>query len=166
MHRDLTANNILLDEKAFPKISDFGNSSVTGDDLGSEYYSQSLTAFPGAHAYMAPEAQTKKYGKEIDIFSFGHLALFIGMQVSTFHLLAATFEDPHTRLLQPRSEVQRRQDHFSHLYKKLEESHPLVTLIKDCLANSPENRPKAIELVSQLGTMSSDLPHPPPLRLK
>ena len=68
MHRDLTANNVLLNQEAFPKISDFGNSCVTGVDLGSDYYSQSLTVFPGTHAYLAPEAQTKNYGKEIDIF--------------------------------------------------------------------------------------------------
>jgi len=115
---------------------------------------------------MAPEAHTKNYGKEIDIFSFGHLALFINTQEPSFRLLAATFLDPHTYVLQPRDEVQRRQDHFSCLYKKLEESHPLVTLMKDCLANNPESRPKASELVSRLGTMSSELPRPPSLILK
>ena len=165
MHRDLTATNVLLNEKAFPKISDFGNSCVTGDDLGSDYYSQSLTSFPGTLAYMAPEAQTKNYGKEIDVFSFGHLSLFIGTQEASVRLLAPTFLDPRTRLLQPRDEVQRREDHFSSLYKKLQQSHPLVTLIKECFANSPESRPKASELVSRLQTMCFELPPPPPLSL-
>jgi len=165
MHRDLTATNVLLNKEALPKISDFGNSCITGDDLGSDSYSQSLTSCPGTLAYMAPEAQTKNYGKEIDIFSFGHLALFIGTQEPSFRLLAPTFTDPHTHVLLPRDEVQRRQDHFSCLFKKLEESHPLVTLMKECLANNPESRPKANELVSRLKTMSPELP-PPPLRLK
>ena len=73
---------------------------------------------------MALEAQAKSYGKEIDIFSFGHLALFIGMQEPSFHLLAPTFTDPHTHLLQARDEVQRHQDHFSYLFKKLEDLIP------------------------------------------
>ena len=53
---------------------------VSADDLGSDYYSQSLTPCPTTLAYMAPEAHTKSYGKETDIFSFGHLALFICTQ--------------------------------------------------------------------------------------
>jgi len=73
---------------------------------------------------MAPEAQAKSYGKEIDIFSFDHLTLFIGTQECSFHLLAPTFTDPCTHLLQPRDEVQRRQDHFSYLFKKLEDLIP------------------------------------------
>ena len=40
-------------------------------------------------------------------------------------------------------------------------SHPLVTL-KECLADNPESRPKASELVSQLRIMSPELPPPPP----
>ena len=166
MHRDLTATNVLLDEKACPKISDFGNSCVTGDDLGSDFYSQSWTACPEALAYLAPEALTKKYGKEIDIFSFGHLALFIVTQETSFHLLEHTYEDSDTDQLLPRNEVQRRQDYFSHLCKTLKESHPLVTLVKKCLANKPERRPKASELMSRLETMSSESSPPPPLCLK
>jgi len=133
MHRDLTATNVLLNKEALPKISDFGNSCITGDDLGSDYYSQSLTSCPGTLAYMAPEAQTKNYGKEIDIFSFGHLALFISTQEPSFRLLAATFLDPHTHVLLPRDEVQRSQE--------AGRSHPLVTLMKECLANNLESHP-------------------------
>jgi len=93
----------------------------------------------GTLAYTAPEAQKKNYGKEIDIFSFGHLALFIGMQQTSFHLLAPTFTDLCTHLLQPCDEVQQRQDHFSYVFKKLEESQSLVTMMKECLANNPES---------------------------
>jgi len=168
MHRDLTATNVLLDENSFPKISDFGNSCVIGDDLGSDYCTQSLTSCPGTLPYMAPEALTKKYGDEIDIFSFGHLALFIGTQKASFRLLASNYEDSDTDRLLPRTEVERRHDHFSYLYKTLQKSHPLVMLMKNCLAYKPERRPKASELVSRLETMFSELSlsPPPPLSLK
>jgi len=163
MHRDLTANNVLLNEKALAKISDFGNSCIIGDDLGSDYYSRSLTSCPGTLAYMAPEAQSRNYGKEIDIFSFGHLSLFIGTQESSFRLLPYSYGSS-----QFRDEIQRRQNYFSCLYKKLklEENHPLVTLMKECLANDPEMRPNATELVSRLGALSGKLTPPPPLYLK
>ena len=40
------------------------------------------------------------------------------------HILAPTFKDPRTHLLQTCDEVQRCQDHFSYLFKKLEDLIP------------------------------------------
>ena len=78
IHRDLTARNILLTTALKAKITDMGNSRIL--DLVS---GRQLTQVPGTLSYMAPEAleQTPTYGLPLDVFSFGHLALYTLTQV-------------------------------------------------------------------------------------
>ncbi len=82
VHRDLTARNILLTKSLTAKITDFGNSRFIYLKPGQ--LDTTLTQHPGTAVYMAPEAmnETHQYGIPLDIFSFGHLALYTLTQVN------------------------------------------------------------------------------------
>ena len=81
IHRDLTARNILLTASLDAKITDMGNSRII--DLKPGQLVRTLSQIPGTLVYMPPEALDDKhrYGPSLDIFSFGHLALFTIIQV-------------------------------------------------------------------------------------
>ena len=82
IHRDLSAKNVLLNSAMAAKISDLGNSRII--DLQPGQLARTLSHLPGTLVYMAPEAfdVISRYGPRLDIFSFGHLALFTITQVS------------------------------------------------------------------------------------
>ena len=82
IHRDMTAKNVLLTPFFVAKISDFG--SCLTNDLNAKIQ-LGLTPYPGARCYMPPEALSEPplYDSSLDIFSFGHLALFTMIQVAT-----------------------------------------------------------------------------------
>ena len=112
---------------------------------------------------MAPEAQSStRYGTEVDIFAFGHLSLFVGIQIPLTDLLPYYDESDDGKLV---NEVERRKEYFTQLYRNLKEEHSLVVLIKKCLSNSPKKRPEVSELVVQLDTMYRKLLPPPPIMI-
>ena len=83
IHRDLTSKNVLLTASLFAKITDLGNSRIVNIQPGQ--LAQTLSRNPGTLVYMPPEAlaDVARYGPSLDIFSFGHLGIFVGLQVST-----------------------------------------------------------------------------------
>ena len=81
VHRDLSARNVLLTSSLVAKISDLGNARIVNLQPGQ--LARTLTRVPGAQVYMPPESfdADSQYGPRLDIFSFGHLALFTLIQV-------------------------------------------------------------------------------------
>ena len=82
IHRDLTSKNVLLTYSLVAKITDMVNSRIV--DLRGGQMARTLSKLPGKFVYMPPEAQddAHRYGPSLDIFSFGHLALYTLTQVT------------------------------------------------------------------------------------
>jgi len=144
IHRDLSANNVLLTHDMSAKISDLGVAKIL-NLTAAKRTANPLTTGPGTPDYMPPEAKmnSPQYSVKVDVFSFGVLVLHIfsgkwplpGDQVTT---------DPNDPdKLIPKSEVQRREDYF----RDMGESHQLMDLTKHCLHNSPVKRPDDLTII-------------------
>ena len=139
IHRDLTARNILIIKASMSaKIADLGNALM----IDPVKLSTTLSQTPGTLPYMPPEALQFKpiYDSMLDMFSFGHLALYAVVQVYPGDLLPSTYTDPLTEEVKGRSEVERRDKYIRMLYSKLTEDHVLTKMILQCLHNIPERR--------------------------
>ena len=81
VHRDLSARNVLLTSAMVAKISDLWNVRIV--NLLPGQLARTLTCVPGTQVYMPPESfdEGSRYGPRLDIFSFGHLALYTLTQV-------------------------------------------------------------------------------------
>ena len=155
-HRDLTARNVLLDQSnpPIPKIADFGNSHVT--NINPIYERDSSVGFPGTLLYMPPEAcsHAGRSSPKLDIFSFGHLSLFVCTQTFPCNLLPEKYVHTHESGRKERcvpSEVERREEYFRMIYD--EQYHPLRALMRKCLDDIPDERPSAGEVVCELETI-------------
>ncbi len=82
------------------------------------------------------------------------------MQVFPHDLLPPNYPDPQdaSRLL-GRSEVERRRDYMARLHQQLDQGHPLVRLIGQCLHNDPAHRPSAEEVLQCLEQLEIEDPY-------
>ena len=134
IHRDLSANNVLLTDNMVAKISDFGVARLINL---SPLQASKLTETPGTPDYMPPEAMdaNAKYDTSVDEFSFGILMI---------HTLSGQWPKPQCSQIRmegnvmiPVSEADRRDIYL----KTIGYDHPMMELIRKCVHNNAEKRP-------------------------
>ncbi len=153
IHRDLSANNVLLTTDMSAKISDLGVAKMF--NLSPAKITQKIsTQAPGTPCYMPPEAlvSTPAYTSKIDNYSYGVLMI---------HVLCGRWPFPDDAFcadpegsLTPVMEVDRRAVYL----REIGMEHPLIGLIKQCLSNAPKSRPEASEILFQVEKLASQFP--------
>ena len=146
IHRDLSSNNVLLSKGMEGKIGDLGTARLVDPKRQSR-----MTQAPGTVDFMPPEALENvtniRYGKELDVFSFGCVMLHtLSHQWPTPS--QAVIVNPDTGLVTGRTEVERRSQYFERIDRS--RSDVLIPLIESCLSNLPKNRPSIVRVCDQL----------------
>ena len=136
VHRDLTANNVLLTSSYTAKISDLGVSR-----LADTFKKQHLTTAPGNAMVMPPEAleDDPVYDHKLDVFSYGCLIL---------HVLIGQFPEPTNQFIPGKSESYRKVpewDRRSKYIQQISKENELLPLAKQCLNDDPTGRPEMID---------------------
>ena len=147
VHRDLSSNNVLLTKQLVAKIADLGVAKVIEQNK-----MMTQTQTPGTLHFMPPEALSNKprYGLPVDVFSLACVAL---------HLMSCKWPEPKDRVLEVEeslialTEVQRRDEYLQSRFCNIP---TLRSLIKTCLHNKPEKRPKISEVCMAFKNMKAN----------
>ena len=150
VHRDLTANNVLLTPDMSAKISDLGVAKILNQPMSK------MTKCPGAPPYMPPEVflDEPHYSTKVDSFSYGVLMLhmFCGKWPFPKDVRAV---DPHDRTkFIYRNEIERRQQYLS----DIPAAHPLLPLMRRCLSDHPDGRPDISIILTTVRNLTSHFP--------
>ena len=153
IHRDLSANNVLLTPDMKAKISDLGVAKILR--LSPSQMSR-MTRGPGTISYMPPEALVPNphYDVKVDIFSYGVMMVhaFSGRWPLPSEAVRVNPNNPAD--LTPVSEADRREEYLNDIGR----DHPLMDLILHCLRNSPTHRPQASEVLQRVSEGAAQFP--------
>ena len=150
VHRDLSANNVLLTRNMQAKISDLGVARMINL---TPLQASRMTQTPGTPAYMPPEVMVAnpKYDTSIDEFSYG---------IMMIHIFSGKWPEPECSqirmeggLMIPVSEAERRQS-----FLKIIGDHPLLNVIMTCIHNDPRERMHADEILRHTSEMVAQFP--------
>ena len=153
VHRDLTANNILLTSNFIAKISDLGVSRMA--DTFKQHH---LTTAPGNWNVMPPEAlkENHSYDHKLDVFSYGCLILHIFTHqwpVPTDQYVPSTGPSRKGSFdLVP--EWNRRSKYTT----AISSDNPFFSFAKSCLDNDPKKRPTMSDAIIRAEHAVSSLP--------
>ena len=155
IHRDLSANNVLLTSNMNAKLSDLGVAKIF-NLTPARMTQMTQTKAPGTPCYMPPEALSAKpkYTTNIDVYSYGVLIIhtLCGRWPFPEDVFRPDPQNPDTMI--PMSEVERRAEYL----QEIGNDHPLMAVIRQCLSNAPARRPEAPGLFNQVNTILSTLP--------
>ena len=152
IHRDLSANNVLLTSNMNAKLSDLGVAKIL-NLTPARMTQMTQTKAPGTPCYMPPEALTAKpkYTTKIDVYSYGVLIIhtLCGRWPFPEDVFRPDPQNPDAMI--PISEVERRAEYL----QEIGNDHPLMAVINQCLSNAPVWRPEATALLDQVNTIMS-----------
>ena len=157
IHRDLSANNVLLTSSLSAKVSDLGVAKIL-NITPSQMTQQMSTKAPGTPCYMPPEAlmTRPRYTRKIDSYSLGVMILHV--LCGEWPLPTDPFQ-PDARnpgTIVPVTEVDRRAEFL----QQIGIDHPLSRLVRQCLSNTPDERPECADILQQINTALSQVPAP------
>lgn len=143
IHRDLKADNVLIDENFYPRIADLGLAKCFDESL-------TMTTSLGTPLYMAPELQNddiNHYGPEVDVFSFAILMFEIvtgKMAYSELFTKKRSFSQINFLMkVAGGYRPQIPQNMFS---------QKLINLMKKCWSQNPSDRPSFAEIFTLLSS--------------
>ena len=146
IHRDIKANNIMLDATGHPILMDFGISKMSGGDMMT-----TEGEILGTATYMAPEQWNGEHDKRCDIYSFGCVLYEMVTGRPPFQ------SDSIPELMQM---------HLSHCVPSIQDfrsdlSPKLVEVIYRCLAKDPNDRfQKMDELKQEIESLTTTIQRP------
>ena len=155
VHRDLSANNVLLTSSMSGKISDLGVAKIL--NLTPALMTQRMsTQAPGTPCYMPPEALMARptYTSKIDSYSYGVMVIHVLCGRWPFPTDIFCRDPRNPDVLVPVSELDRRAEYL----RDIGQNHPLMGLITQCLSNAPTCRPEASEIHHQITATASRVP--------
>ena len=152
IHRDLSANNVLLTSSMNAKISDLGVAKIL-NITPAQMTQRMSTQAPGTPCYMPPEALLAKptYTSKIDSYSYGVMMIHVLCGRWPFPADAFRPDPQNPDGLVPVSEIDRRADYL----QDISPTYPLMGLIRQCLSNFPNRRPEASEILRQITDVMS-----------
>uniref|UniRef100_A0A671LR80 non-specific serine/threonine protein kinase n=1 Tax=Sinocyclocheilus anshuiensis TaxID=1608454 RepID=A0A671LR80_9TELE len=134
IHRDLKPLNIMFSSEGTVKVGDFG--LVTAAENDNDQQLLERTKRTGTRIYMSPEqANQTSYDRKVDIYALGLIYFELIWNLFTLHERKKIWDDIRSR------------DFPSQFSKKCNFEHKLIDRM---LSPSPDERPEASELISEL----------------